>query len=52
MKTKLIIRNLTFGEFIASVYDACGKRKAREIVQHAVNARVLQFHGQGRFVIS
>ncbi len=45
-------KTLTFGDLIASVYDVCGHRKAREIVRLAVNAHVVVFRGQRRFVIS
>jgi hypothetical protein len=40
------------GEFIASVYDAYGKRKARGIVRLAIKAHLIEFRGQQRFVIS
>ena len=43
---------LMFGDFITAVYDACGKRRAREIVRFAVNAHLVVFRGQHRFVIS
>ena len=42
---------LTFGEFIESVYDACGRQKAEGIVRFAVNARLVEFCGHDRFVI-
>jgi hypothetical protein len=42
----------TFGDLIAAVYDACGKRRARAIVRLAVNAHVVAFRGHQRFVIS
>ena len=45
-------KTLTFGELIESVYSACSRRKAREIVRLAVNAQVVVFRGQRRFVIS
>ena len=43
---------LTLGEFIASVYDAHGKYKARGIVRLAIKAHLIEFRGQQRFVIS
>ncbi len=43
---------MTFGEFIACVYDDCGKRKARGFVRLAIKAHLIEFHGQQRFVIS
>jgi hypothetical protein len=43
---------LTFGEFITSVYDGCGKpKKAEGIVRLAVNAHLVEFHGHDRFEI-
>ena len=33
-------RLLRFGDLIAAVYDACGKRRARGILRLAVNARI------------
>ena len=36
----------TFGEFIASAYDAYGRQKASWIVRLAVNARLVEFHGK------
>ena len=45
-------KTLTLGEFIASVYDAHGKHKARGIVRLAIKAHLVEFRGQQRFVIS
>ena len=45
-------KTLTFGELIESVYSACSHRRARAIVRFAVNAQVVVFRGQRRFVIS
>jgi hypothetical protein len=45
-------RALTFGDFIAAVYDACGQRRARAIVRLVVNAHMVAFRGRQRFVIS
>jgi hypothetical protein len=42
---------LTFGDFIAAVYDACGRQKAKGIVRLAVNAHLVKFRGHDRFVI-
>ena len=42
---------LKFGEFIASVYAAYGKQKAKRIVRLAVNAHLVEFRGHDRFVI-
>jgi len=45
METKSHSRknHLTLGEFIESVYDGCGKRKARKIVQFACKAHLIHF---------
>jgi hypothetical protein len=43
---------LTFGEFVAAIYAARGKRKATGIVRLAVNARLVEFRGPKRIVIS
>jgi len=45
-------KRLTFGDLIASVYTACSQRRARAIVRFAVNAHVVVFRGERRFVIS
>ena len=52
MKTNCRKKSLKFGEFIASVYDVCGKRKAGGIVRLAIKARLVAFRGPQRFVIS
>jgi hypothetical protein len=52
MKTNQKNKTLTFGGYIEAVYRASGKRRARGIVRHAVNARLIEFRGQQRFVIS
>lgn len=46
MKTNCRKRCLTFGEFIAHIYDVCGERKARGIVHLAIKARLIEFRGQ------
>jgi hypothetical protein len=51
MKTNCRKKSLTFGEFIAGVYDVCGKRKARGIVRLAVKAHWVAFRGQARFAL-
>ena len=45
-------KTLTLGEFIASVYDAHGKYKARRMVRLALKAHLVEFCGPQRFVIS
>ena len=52
VKTNHKKKALTFGNFIAAVYDACGQRRARAIVRLAVNAHVVAFRGHRHFVIS
>jgi len=52
MKANHEKKTLTFGEFIMAAFAACGKRRARGIVWLAVNARLVEFRGQRRFVIS
>jgi hypothetical protein len=44
-------RALTFGDFVAGVYRAWGKRKAKGIVQLAIKAHVIEFRGAERFVV-
>ena len=39
---------LTFGKFIATVYDACGRQKAEGIVRLAVNMHLVEFRGHDR----
>jgi hypothetical protein len=51
MRTNSRRRSLTFGEFIARIYDVCGERKAKGIVRLAVEAHWIEFRGQNRFVI-
>lgn len=43
---------LTFGDFVAGVYHAWGKRKAIGVVQLAVKAHIVEFRGVERFRIS
>jgi hypothetical protein len=45
-------RMLTFGDFIAAAYRAWGRRRAKGIVWLAVNARLVEFRGPQRVVIS
>jgi len=51
MKSNQKKKTLTFGRFIAAAYRASGKRRARGIVQLAVNAGLVEFCGKHRFVI-
>ena len=52
MKTNQKKKSLTFGDFIADVYGACGKRRAGKIVRLALNAHLVVFRGHRRFVIA
>jgi hypothetical protein len=52
MKTNCRKKALTFGEFITGIYDVCGKRKARGMVWLAIQARLIEFRGKHRLVIS
>jgi hypothetical protein len=42
---------LTFGEFVAGVYQTWGKRRAKGIVHLAVKVQLVQFCGPERIVI-
>jgi len=48
MKTNLKKTALTLGELIESVCRACGKRRARGIIQLAAKARLIVFQGHDR----
>jgi hypothetical protein len=52
MKTNYRKKALTFGEFIARVYEVCGQRKARGMVRLAIKAHLIEFRGQHRRVMS
>jgi hypothetical protein len=52
MKTNCRKRHLTFGAFIMALYDACGRQKAEGMVRLAIKARLVEFRGHDRFVIS
>ena len=52
METDQNKKALRFGDLIEAVYGACSKRRARGILRLAVNARLVEFLGQQRFVIS
>jgi len=45
-------RVLTFGDFIAAAYGAWRRHRAKGLVWVAVNARLIQFRGRQRVVIS
>jgi hypothetical protein len=52
MKTIDKRKALTFGDLIAAVYTACGKRRARGILRLVVNAHLVSFSGHQRYAIS
>jgi hypothetical protein len=43
---------LTFGDFVAGVYQAWGERRAIGIVRLAIDAHVIEFRGTERFIVS
>jgi hypothetical protein len=45
-------RVLMFSDFIAGAYRAWGRRRAKGLVWLAVNARLVEFRGPQRIVIS
>jgi hypothetical protein len=51
MKPRCKRTPLTFGDFVAGVYHTWGKRKAKGIVQLAIELRLIEFRGPDRFVI-
>jgi len=52
MKARSRRKPLTFGDFVAGVYQTWGKRRAKGIVRLAVELHVIEFRGTERFVIS
>jgi hypothetical protein len=42
---------LTFGDFVAGVYQTWGKRRAKGIVQLALEVQLIKFHGPERLVV-
>jgi len=51
MKSNCRKKSLTFGEFIARVYDIWGEHKAGGIIRLAIKTHLIEFRGQQRFVI-
>jgi len=45
-------REFTFGDFVAAAYRAWGSRRAKGLVGLAVNARLVEFRGPQRILIS
>jgi hypothetical protein len=52
VKTKDTKRVMTFGDFIDGAYRAWGTRRAKALVCLVVNARLVEFQGPQRLVIS
>ena len=52
MKTTQKKDGLTFGDFIAGVYEVVGRRKAKDVVRVAVNTGHVGFLGTLRYVVS
>jgi hypothetical protein len=44
-------KSLTFGHLVAATYRAWGARRAKGLLRLAVNARLVVFRGQQRFMI-
>jgi len=42
---------LTFGTYIATVYEVCGSRRGIAIVERAVNAHLVKFRNRQRYLI-
>jgi hypothetical protein len=45
-------KTITFGEFVAGVYRTFGHRRAKAIVQLALELDMIKFHGKKRHLIS
>jgi hypothetical protein len=52
MKIRPKEKTLTFGDFVAGVYGAWGRAKAKGVVKLAVKIHVIEFLGRDRFVVS
>jgi hypothetical protein len=52
MKIQSKEKTLTFGDFVAGVYDAWGRRKAKGVVKLAIKMHLIEFRGADRFVVS
>jgi len=50
-KVRPKLRPLTFGDFVAGVYDTFGKRRAKGVVHLAVATHLVEFHRTERIVI-
>ncbi|HWN97231.1 MAG TPA: hypothetical protein VNT99_19525 [Methylomirabilota bacterium] len=45
-------KTLTLGDLIVSVYDVCGKQRAKGIIRLALNSHLIAFLGQRHFIVS
>jgi hypothetical protein len=52
MKTNYGKRFLTFGEFIAQVYEVCDRRSAKGIVRIAIKSHMVEFRAHHRVLVS
>jgi hypothetical protein len=52
MKAHAPKKPLTFGDVVAGSYRAWGKRRANGMIRLAIKTRLIEFHGEQRFVIS
>jgi hypothetical protein len=52
MKIRPKEKMLTFGDFVAGVYSAWGRRKAKGVVKLAIKMHLIEFLGRDRFVVS
>jgi len=52
MKINCRKKSLTFGEFVAAAHDLWDERRASGFVWLAVNAHLVEFRGQKRFLFS
>jgi hypothetical protein len=52
MRTNSKKRVLLFGDLVAAIFQACGRRRAKELVRAAVNDHLVVFPGRQRVVIS
>ncbi len=48
VKTNSTKKSPTLGEFIARIYEVCGKRKAQGIVRFALQSHLVEFRDQRR----
>jgi hypothetical protein len=46
MKAQPKRKPMTFGEFVAGVYQTWGERRAKGIIQLAIEAHLIKFHGE------